>query len=494
MVDADADVHAPTAGRIGVGEACLLHQIVLHQVPFLVLEVQAHFLDGGLLPGLQAIGVHGEDATAREVGEDVFALQCRHAGAPIDVAAAHSETFVVVVLGDWVDEVRVIGLRQRKDAVAAATNAASGGEGALAQPPTVVAAGNAQVDLFDLPLADVGDEQTVAVPGKLLRVAKPVGPNLRRGAGDIDEGIVGGNAVGAVLVAAKGIDAGNRAEGRGQRLAVIAGIVGVAAVAKANVEQAEIRRLGVGVGIEGDGADVVVGGELPHAHHFAPCARELVCLGIGGGPLDEDAVLYCAFVLVVRNATVGSGAECRVELAVAGFANGGELRMEGEAHEARLVRKVGVGEGHVLIAQVQIDRRWAALAIGEIENAANVVERQSAAAGYGQQVLDARVGVVGATGLDRIVGLRSAYERFRDHSQVALLDGCRQWIVQRLLGARLLRYDRRQRRGENGREQLPKHRHQPAPSLTFSKRQTFSEVSGMSMSSTAKGRSASSTA
>ena len=451
MVDAEAGVHAGEGRVVGVGEARDIDEIALFAI-----EEQADFDDGFRLAGRQVFDVDGEYAATREVREHVAAVERRNAGAAIDVAAADGEAFVVVVLRHRIDEAWPVRFRQRIHRAEPCAVLASGGEGAFAQPPAVVGAGDAQIHLFQLILADVADEHAaVRIPGELLRMAQPIGPDLARRALRVDERIAGGNAVALAVRAAERIDAGNRAERRRQALGVVAGIVRGPAIAEADVQQPVVLVALPGGWIEGDGADVVVRRELADAQHLAGRSGKDPGARVVRRPLAEHALLDVRRVLgVVGDAALGAGVERRVELAVARRVGNRELRMEGEAHEARLVREGGAVEADVLRAQIQVHARRRAVGIRQVQHAADVVEGETRRAGHGNQVLDARVGVVGAAGAGRIFGLGRAHEGRRRHRQRSLLDPCRQRIVNRLLRAGR-RGERRQRRQQDGPRRVP---------------------------------------
>ena len=435
MVNAEARVHAPFAQSVGVGESGHIRQL-----PLLAVEDEAKLRDGCRPLRRQVVRRHGEQAPAREVREQVLAAQRRNRPSLVGIAAADGVAFVVVVLRHRIDE--RLGIRRRprihRAVPAESADAALGGERALAPAPAVVGAALADVQLLDLVLADVGEEHSpVRVPGELLRMAQAVGPNLLRRAGAADERIVRRDAVGAPAAGVQRVDAGDGAERRVQPLAVVVRIVAAAAVAEADVQQAVVRHVRRRGGIEGDGADVVIRRELAHAQHFPGGAAEHVGAGVRGGPLADDAVLHGAGGGVIRGAAARRGAEGGVQLAVAGRVRIGELGMEREAEEPGLVGKSGVAEAHVAAAQVQVHGGRTAIGVHQIQHAAHVVEREPPAlAGrrrrHRQQVLNARVGVIGAARTRRIERARRARERRRAEQQIAFANRLRDRIRKRL--------------------------------------------------------------
>ena len=70
-------------------------------------------------------------------------------------------------------------------------------------------------------------------------------------------------------VAGERVDADDRAMGLAERLSEVAGIVGRPGIPEAGIEEPVFRRSRDGRRIERDGADVVVGGELPDPEDLA---------------------------------------------------------------------------------------------------------------------------------------------------------------------------------------------------------------------------------
>ena len=103
--------------------------------------------------------------------------------------------------------------------------------------------------------------------------------------------------------------------------------------------------------------------------------------------------------------------------------------MEGEPQESGFVRKGGIGEADLPAAQVQIDAWRAAVDVGEVEDAARVVERQAPPVRHRQEILNARVGGVGGRLPRRIDAARRLHEILERHHRIAFADGFRHRIV-----------------------------------------------------------------
>ena len=126
-------------------------------------------------------------------------------------------------------------------------------------------------------------------------------------------------------------------------------------------------------------------------------------------------------VQVVRPTAVRRGAVRRVELAVPRRAGGGELRVERDPHQPRLVGEHRVVEADVAGADVQVGDRLHPVLVGDVQRPAQVVEDQAPrAVPDRRQVLDAGIGQVRDGVQRRLLGLRRAYEPVRLDDQVAL--------------------------------------------------------------------------
>jgi spermidine/putrescine transport system substrate-binding protein len=275
---------------------------------------------------------------AAPVGEYVAALEMGEGLAAVDEAAGDTDAEGVGVLGeavevlvfeDGVEEGLAVG--GLHGAFGAGFHGVRGVEGvpALALVPAVVAAAPDDVDLLVTSLADVGGDEWAgagAVEGQAPGVADAPGVDFGTGAGFSDERVVGGDGVGLAVGAAVDVEAEDLAEERGEVLGVAGGgavealIVGVAAVADAEVEEA--------VGAEGEAAAVVVEVGLVDLEEEA--FRGGVDAGVvgGGGELADVA----GMIPVGGAGGAAVGAVVDVETAVFG-----EFRVEGEAEESAFV-------------------------------------------------------------------------------------------------------------------------------------------------------------
>ena len=251
-----------------------------------------------------------------------------------------------------------------------------------------------------------------------------VGPDLGSDARFAHEGIVRRNAVPPTPVAREGIDADDRTVRHAEGLAEVAWIVGRPGIPEAGIEEPVVRRSRGGRGIERDGADVVVGGELADPEDLPRGAAEHVGPRIVGRPLPDHALVGLGVVVqVIRAAAVRPGAVCRVELAEPRRAGGGELRVERDSHQTGLVGEHRVVEADVAGANVQVRDRRHPVLVGDVEQPAQVVEDEAPrAVPHRRQVLDAGVGQVRYGVEGRLLGLRSANELGRCHDHVALPD------------------------------------------------------------------------
>ena len=160
---------------------------------------------------LRAVGTQRPDASAREIGKEVVAIQGREARAARDDAAGDRLAGGARVVPDRSDERRGrrwIGPRA--------------GDVALAVVPAVVAAAHDDVDFLARPLADIGAPEQAArrVEGDAPRVAQSGCPELGAHGGRVDRGAVERGGADKGIVRGHGVSAGvHRRVGRGRKRA-----------------------------------------------------------------------------------------------------------------------------------------------------------------------------------------------------------------------------------------------------------------------------------
>src|SRR5690606_22671214 len=208
--------------------------------------------------------------------------------------------------------------------------------------PAEIAAGSDRADLLNLILPDISQQHASrrAVPGEALRIAHPIGIDVGQSVASSHKGVGVGNSVFSIFaLAAEGVDTQDLAEVALQVLTGAQGVAPAAAIADADVQEAKVLVAGSGQRIEADLAAIVVGEGLGRAEHFRGCLA-VIAGGrrVAGGPLQQEQVVASALPAgdVVGLGFPIGGIYVGVELAIAGAAALGELRMEGEALQAAL--------------------------------------------------------------------------------------------------------------------------------------------------------------
>ena len=308
----------------------------------------------------------------------------RHGRAAIDEAAGDGGgpagvALVVVILRHRVGEARKV---RRGPCVRRAVVEPIGDEGALAQWPAVVGALATEIHLLDLPLPDVRDEEGAAcVEAHVLRMAQARGIDLRQVAGPADERIRRRDAVGLAVALLQRLDAKDLAQRAAHvlRLMVWVRVVRrIAAIAHADVQDAELARACLRSEVEDDLVQAVVPPGLGGAQHLPAGAlghdRQGPCVDL---PFADDVVVLhrvgSGEHLHTRGpAGDGFGAD-RVEAPKARLAWLGEVGMKREAAQAALPAR---DEGRAPDRREIEEQSSGTIALDRPELAAGVVREQ----------------------------------------------------------------------------------------------------------------------
>lgn len=272
------------------------------------------------------------------VAEDVFAGEMGQGAASVDIATGDTdsvsrlgfgECVEIVVFEDGLRESGAVGGSGDFGGVDVGGVLGIEGVAAFALVPAVVTAFADDIDLFESALADIGGEElagATAVEGNAPGVADTPGVDFGACGGFADQGIVGGDAVGAFGGGLVDVDAEDFAEEGGEVLSVAGGaavealVVGIAAIADGDVEEA--------IGAEGDAAAVMIEVGLIDLEEEA-FGGWVDVAEVGG----DDELADVAGVVPIRGA--GGAAESAVVREDAAVF--GEAGVEGESEEPTFI-------------------------------------------------------------------------------------------------------------------------------------------------------------
>jgi hypothetical protein len=219
--------------------------------------------------GFSLLMVEGPEGAEAPVAIEVFSLKGGDGGAPVVEAAGDGCAILTAVFVDRVDEGYFLGRF---------VSPCVGRVGAFVEGPAIIAAIFDDVDFLVSSLTDVGSPEFLAVwmEGEAPRVAEAEGEDFRVVAGCVEEGVVGGESIGAVAGAGVDVNAENLAVVDEGVLGEALGVVALSSVADGDVK--------VAVGAEENVAGIVVPEGLGEFEEDA-LGREVGFVGIINGCL-----------------------------------------------------------------------------------------------------------------------------------------------------------------------------------------------------------------
>jgi len=317
-----------------------------------------------------------------EVSEDVLALELWDGGPVVDEPTEDRDSFVVVVLEDRIDQVR----RQAAQVIGDGSVGADEIEVAFLVAPAVVLAFLDAIDFLNAVLADVGNEELVAVETESERIAKSGRVDFRHRAA-LREWIVGGDAVFPVGgVRAVDVDSQDLAEDSGvvlgvadERIVAVVVVATAVVIGAASVAQRDVQ---IAIRPEREHSAVVVGLRLVDAEdRVARCGINPVRVVGVNQPGGDDALVIHRLTRVQGNRVVsGTGhglAGVGENASVPRTGRVDKVRVERQPQQASLV--VAGVEAHELAAQVK-KRVILQRAILEEPNLAGLVQDEQPAA------------------------------------------------------------------------------------------------------------------